>query len=375
MIRFIAIVLFTYLSSIVFLQAQIEPVYVEEWVNQPTQEELEKPLVVLDFWATWCVPCIQAMPETKRLLNYYSDKVLLLYTSDEPSYTAEKFMNQRSLDFHNAVDTQGRNITNFKVNNLPSTKILNHWGEVVWQGNPVDLDSKTLDKLLRKYGDQKGSDKRFIVDAQKVVQQEVFDAYRAKGIEIEFTPSESAAYVIEDLQPSFYFNGDLNSLVSFLYNVPLKNIENQSSQSQFYTLRCVYDNESKFKKALEKFIKKELNISIEKNADMEETFVLKSTDDLQLFDTDVYDFSENKAKYLASDSDIQIDNASIKEMVGILNQFSEFHFETDEQDGTLYDWNVHFRYNELTLEQLMHELQFEVVEEQRLVSRLTIQDL
>ncbi len=358
-----------------FINAQVIQIHGEEWVNPPTQNDLSKPLVILDFWATWCGPCLQAMPETERLMQSYKDQVLLVYTTDEPKYTSEKMMNKRGYTFHNINDTQGLNIDNFQVKNLPTTVILNPDGKEVWRGFPTDLTTSLLDRLLRKYGNEKGNPNRFNITEKQEVSNEVFDAYKAKGIEIEFTPSESAESVIENLKPNFYFNGDLSALVSFLYNAPLKNIQNVSSKSQIYTLKCTYDDEQKFKKALEKFIKKQLDIRIDEDAEMTNTYVLKPSSYDTYFNSDMYDFSENKAKYLASDSDIQIDNATVAEMVQYLNQFSEHHFEVETDHEQVYDWNIHFKYNELTLEQLEHELLFSVQKEDRLVSRYSIEDL
>lgn len=36
-------------------------------------------IILLDFWAAWCDPCIQSMPELKRLYNTYHDKGLDVY--------------------------------------------------------------------------------------------------------------------------------------------------------------------------------------------------------------------------------------------------------------------------------------------------------
>ena len=47
--------------------------------------------IVINFWATWCVPCIQEFPEFEELNKKYSDKVEFLMISDEEISKIEKF--------------------------------------------------------------------------------------------------------------------------------------------------------------------------------------------------------------------------------------------------------------------------------------------
>jgi thiol-disulfide isomerase/thioredoxin len=49
-----------------------------------------KPFVI-NFWATWCVPCVQEFPEFEELNKKYSDKVEFLMVSDEEISKIEKF--------------------------------------------------------------------------------------------------------------------------------------------------------------------------------------------------------------------------------------------------------------------------------------------
>ncbi len=350
-------------------------IYVEEWVNQPNEEDFQKPLIVLDFWATWCGPCINAMDQTERVLSQFDEDVLLVYNSDEPSLTVQKFMEKKEKNFFSLVDGKQRNSESFKVSSLPSTFILNPEGEVIWKGFPTDITPSLLQKFLKKYKGNKVITNRFVTDAPKeLVYDENFSEYKAKGIEIEFTKSNTYSYFLEDLQPDFYFNGDLNSLIAFLYDIPEKNIQNLSSNTDFYTLQCKYDKPENFKKALAKFIKKELEIDIDEEAKMMETFVLRPSENLNFYDTSVYDFAESKSKYLASDMDVEIDNESVAGMVSILNKFSEYHFDAEGFDKVPHDWNVHFKYNELTLEQLEHDLNINIEKEDRLVQFLVVKD-
>lgn len=47
--------------------------------------------IVITFWATWCVPCVEEFPEFEELNKQYSDKVDFLMVSDEEVSKIEKF--------------------------------------------------------------------------------------------------------------------------------------------------------------------------------------------------------------------------------------------------------------------------------------------
>jgi len=55
------------------------PLYVQEWIKGSPIQQLEKGRIyVLEFWATWCRPCMAAMPHISALARKYHDKITFI---------------------------------------------------------------------------------------------------------------------------------------------------------------------------------------------------------------------------------------------------------------------------------------------------------
>lgn len=109
-------------------------------------------VIIVNFWATWCAPCIAEMPSFQELYQDYQDKVTFLFVSAEQHQTVENFMKRKRFDLP-AYKMLTRAPEPMDGRTLPTTYVLSKNGSIVIDKiGAADWNSKsfrsTLEKLL-----------------------------------------------------------------------------------------------------------------------------------------------------------------------------------------------------------------------------------
>jgi len=60
----------------------------------------EGKVLLVNFWATWCPPCIAEMPALQELQNDYKDTVEFVFVSNEASETIQTFLDKNNYTFN-----------------------------------------------------------------------------------------------------------------------------------------------------------------------------------------------------------------------------------------------------------------------------------
>jgi len=97
-------------------------------------ELLKQGPVVLDFWATWCKPCIKAFPKLDSLHHKYKDQGLTIVgvNVDAPRNQAKvkPFVKSMGVDFLILLDTNNEVMRRYQVQNLPTTLLIAQDGSI-----------------------------------------------------------------------------------------------------------------------------------------------------------------------------------------------------------------------------------------------------
>jgi len=146
------------------------PIDIEHWVQNDgsstkgsLQFELGK-VYVVEFWATWCPPCVSSMPHLVSLQKQYASQgVQIVSISNEPIETVQEFLDgpyrgdsdageaspstfrQLTSAYSLTTDPDGSAwedyLTAAGIDGIPSAFLVGKSGKIEWIGHPMELDS------------------------------------------------------------------------------------------------------------------------------------------------------------------------------------------------------------------------------------------
>lgn len=125
-----------------------------KWVSgKPVDAIKAGQVYVVEFWATWCGPCLQAMPHMAKLQKQYGDKVTFVGISAEDAETVEPFLERESpqgkpwsevLTYRIALDKDGETNDRYmraaQQGGIPCAFVVGPKGLVEWIGHPMEID-------------------------------------------------------------------------------------------------------------------------------------------------------------------------------------------------------------------------------------------
>jgi cytochrome c biogenesis protein CcmG/thiol:disulfide interchange protein DsbE len=114
-------------------------------------------VVFIDFWASWCSPCREAMPQYERLYASlpHDDFTIVAVNVDEVRADAEKFLAAHPVSYAIGLDPAGDVPKAYGLVGMPTSYLVDRGGVVRWRGQgfksaDIDVLRKEIDKLVKE---------------------------------------------------------------------------------------------------------------------------------------------------------------------------------------------------------------------------------
>jgi len=134
------------------LNQKMPELFIEKWLNG--QPDNRGKFVLIDFWATWCPACRQAIPELNDFQKKFGSRMVIIGLSDEPEDVLRKF-DGPEVDYFIATDTQARTKKAVEVTGIPHILIIDPQGIIRWEGFPFlqhyELTEKVVADIINQY--------------------------------------------------------------------------------------------------------------------------------------------------------------------------------------------------------------------------------
>ncbi|MFZ9761452.1 MAG: peroxiredoxin family protein [Candidatus Kapaibacteriota bacterium] len=127
--------------------------------NSFTLSSLKGKVVMIDFWATWCPPCVRSIPEAKSIWNAFKkqDFVLLGISLDKDLAVWSNYVKEQNMNWTHVADGlfwDNAAAVQYGVGSIPSVWILDKEGTIILKDvNPLAESEKirsTIAGLLNK---------------------------------------------------------------------------------------------------------------------------------------------------------------------------------------------------------------------------------
>lgn len=127
---------------------QAKSIQGEKLVEYDMIKHIKNKVVILEFWETWCGPCIQGMPHLKQLKDKFPNDLQIICISSDNFEKTVDFINKNKYPFDYVFDKTEKLSTIFPHSGIPHTILIDKKGKIQAETLPGFLLESDIDQLI-----------------------------------------------------------------------------------------------------------------------------------------------------------------------------------------------------------------------------------
>jgi thiol-disulfide isomerase/thioredoxin len=106
----------------------------------------DKPAII-DYWATWCGPCIASFKKSDSLIQTYKDRINFYAITNDKKKNVDEFLRKNKYSYTFIHDSLSISSKKYDIVGIPEILVLDKKGDLIWRGYPK-LSSEFLNKII-----------------------------------------------------------------------------------------------------------------------------------------------------------------------------------------------------------------------------------
>ncbi|MGN7986070.1 TlpA family protein disulfide reductase [Pedobacter sp. 22226] len=126
-------------------------IVITDWLkNVPKSKGFSGKFIIIDFWATWCAPCLETVPHFNQIVKENRSNSDLIFLSLTEEKVSKVIPMLKRIPFSSIVvtDTSRQTYDNFMANAIPFCVVIDNRNKIRWFGHSGSINSKIISSIL-----------------------------------------------------------------------------------------------------------------------------------------------------------------------------------------------------------------------------------